>query len=375
MGKLVQVLSLFLLFLCSCHKSEMPSFSQDEIDAVNAAVQNVMTEMDVPGVVMGIYVPGKGEIILNKGLADIQNNIISSPFKIFRIGDVTQTFTALTLLQLVDDNKLSLDDKLSLFEPRIPNAGNITVRMLLNHTSGIFSYTDDPAFIEAVTTYPLRSWSYEELIAITLTHPAAFEPGQGYENSYTDYILLGLIIETVTGNPATTEINTNIVFRLGLKNTSMAEGAVIQGNYAHGYTFDLDGSLRDISQQESATWGWTSAGMYADLTDLKICAKAFATGRLLSASLKNEFTNWIPIPVQTGAPQDYYTGLGIMKYKDVVGMAGSIYGYTSWMWYMPENQSVLIAFFNQTSVFTPERKIREQELLTGLLNSILEIMR
>jgi len=86
-------------------------------------------------------------------------------------------------------------------------------------------------------------------------------------------------------------------------------------------------------------------------------------------------TNWVPIPVPSGAPQDYYTGLGIIKYKDVVGMTGNIYGYTSWMWYMPENQAVLIAFFNEASVFTPGRTSREQEILGHLLDTVLEIMR
>jgi len=99
----------------------------------------------------------------------------------------------------------------------------------------------------------------------------------------------------------------------------------------------------------------------SNMADMRICAEAFADGRLLSPAMNAGFMNWIPIPVVPGAPQESYTGLGIVKYKSIVGNSGGTYGYTSWMWRMPSKDATLVAFFNQTSTFTPSREAKEQE--------------
>ncbi len=334
--------------------------------------------MDVPGVVFDITLPGKGSLLITKGVSDIKNNVASDADNIFRIGSITKTFTAVTVLQLAEENKLSLDDKLSGFEPRIANASAITIRMMLNHTCGIFSYTDDTAFVSAIKKYPLKKWTYEELIAPAIAHGASFKPGEQLGYSNTAYILLGKIIETVTGNPAASEIKTRVIDRLGLTHTVMADGPDIAGNYAHLYTYDLGGpndSLLDITRQELGSWGWTAGGLLSDRNDIITCATAFGTGQLLSPAMQNEFFNWIAIPVSPGAPQDSFTGLGIVRYKDFIGNSGGTYGCTSWMWYLPSNGATLIAFFNQTSTFTPEREVKEQEALAELFISVLDIIK
>lgn len=365
-----------LLILPSCQKSKTITFTEDDVAKVNNSINKIMNEMHVPGVVLYISVPAKGDLVMIKGVSDIKNNIPSGRNKLFRIGSITKTFTALTILQLVGANKLSLDDKLSKYESRIPNADSITIRMMLNHTCGIYSYTLDSNFVHAIIEDPLKKWTYEELISYSLNHPCSFQPGKGFGYSNTAYILLGRIIEIVTGNSATAEIRTRIIDKLGLKNTRMADGPDILGDFAHGYTYDLGGpELQDITRQELGSWGWTAGGLISDLDDMRICAREFATGSLLPPALKNEYLNWIPVPVSPGSPQDSFTGLGIVRYKDVIGNSGGTYGYTSWMWYIPSSKATLIAFFNETSTFNEEKEVREQQLLAEMFISVLSIMR
>jgi D-alanyl-D-alanine carboxypeptidase len=146
------------------------------------------------------------------------------------------------------------------------------------------------------------------------------------------------------------------------------------GAHSHGYTFDLGNGLQDITRQELGSWGWTAGGLLSTMNDMAVCAEAFSDGRLLSDDMNREFTNWIPIPVAPGAPQESYTGLGIVKYRIFVGNSGGTYGYTSWMWHIPSKNGVLIAFFNQTSTFTQSRGVNEQTLLAELLNTIMAVV-
>jgi len=331
--------------------------------------------MPVPGLVLSIIDPVKGELSFAKGVGNLTDSSHVSTVNLFRIGSITKTFTALTVLQLVEEKKLSLDDSLSKFEARVPNAGQITIRMMLNHTCGIYSYTNDTGFVRIIEQTPLKAWTYEELMAVALRHPAPFLPGQGFGYSNTAYLILGKIIEDVTGNDASAVIKQRVSDRLGLKSTVMAVGPDITGAVTHGYTYDLGGGMKDITRQEVGSWGWTAGGLISDWNDLKLCGRAFATGSLLGSAMRAEYLNWIPVPVSPGTPQDSYTGLGIVRYKDVIGNSGGTYGYTSWVWYMPSNGATLIAFFNQTSTFTESREVQEQQLLAGLFLKVLDVMR
>ncbi|MFZ2959023.1 MAG: serine hydrolase [Candidatus Ozemobacteraceae bacterium] len=154
----------------------------------------------------------------------------------------------------------------------------------------------------------------------------------------------------------------------------MAIGPDMPDNFSRGYTFDLGNGLQEITRQEVGSWGWAAGGLVSDLTDMKLCAEAFADGRLLSKELQDEFMNWIPLPVKPGTPQDSFTGLGIVKTRGIVGNSGGTYGYTSWMWHHPEKKITLVAFFNQTSAFTNELAEKEQNKLAELLETIQRVM-
>lgn len=118
-----------------------------------------------------------------------------------RIGSITKTFTATVVLQLVDEHKLGLDDPVSTYLPAVPNGSNITVRQLLNMTSGLFNYTEDDGFNQMWDAQPGWVWADAELLAAAFAHPPYFPPGKGFHYSNTNYELLGMIAAKLGGAP------------------------------------------------------------------------------------------------------------------------------------------------------------------------------
>jgi D-alanyl-D-alanine carboxypeptidase len=155
-----------------------------------------------PGMIVGIWIPGNGTWIRATGLADRTTKHPMQVNEYMRIGSVTKTFIATLLLQLVGDGKVGLDDPVSRWAPQVPNAHHITIRELLNMSSGLYNYTEDPQFLRQLTRPPtaaVRHWTPRQLVAIALAHKPYFPPGKGWYYSNTNFILLGQIIEAVTG--------------------------------------------------------------------------------------------------------------------------------------------------------------------------------
>ncbi len=120
----------------------------------------------------------------------------------YRIGSITKTMTATVILQLAEEGELSFDDPISTYEPDVPDGDNITVANLLDMRSGLPGYDLDPLFLRAVDAEPGRIWAPDEVLEIGYSKPALFAPGTAYDYSNTNYILLGLVMEHVTGKTA-----------------------------------------------------------------------------------------------------------------------------------------------------------------------------
>ena len=136
----------------------------------------------------------------------------------FRVGSVTKSFMATVLLQLVGERKLRLDDSLERWLPGVvPNGRSITVRELLQHTSGLYDYVDDSAFRTAVLANPLRVWTPRQLVRIAVSHHPLFRPGRRWSYSNTNYILAGLVIQAVTHRTVAAELRNRIFRPLDLR--------------------------------------------------------------------------------------------------------------------------------------------------------------
>ena len=159
--------------------------------------QYMQAQTDIRGFSGSVLVMKQNKVLLRKGygLADREWNIPNTPDAKFRIGSITKQFTATGILQLIEAGKLSLDDKLSKFYPDFPKGDSVTIHMLLNHTSGIASYTDQKNFMD-VATLP---WSKDSIIAYFKKVPYNFSPGTKWAYNNSGYFLLGCIIEKVSG--------------------------------------------------------------------------------------------------------------------------------------------------------------------------------
>jgi D-alanyl-D-alanine carboxypeptidase len=209
----------------------------------------------------------------------------------FRIGSVTKSFVATVVLQLAGEGRLTLDDPLERWLPGIvPNSERITLRHLLTHTSGIYNYTDDPSFTRALRKNPRRVLAPADLVRIATAQPAR-EPGE-WSYSNTNYILLGLVVETVTGRPLAEELRSRILEPLGLRDTSLPATPAIPGRHAHGYT--VRGGRRMDVTAFSPSWAWAAGGMVSTSRDLATFYGALLTGQLLAPPLQQELLRLVP---------------------------------------------------------------------------------
>src|SRR3954454_11185756 len=216
----------------------------------------------------------------------------------FRVGSVTKTFVATVVLQLAGEGTLALDDTVERSLPGlVPGGANITVRQLLNHTSGLGDYADD-AFVKRVLDDRGRVWAPEELIAIGTSHPPPFAPGAGLAYSSTGYIALGLIVEAATGHPLSTELRRRILAPLHLRSTSLDTRPRIAGSHAHGYT-RYHGGRRPLDISDTGqSFAWAAGAIVSTTDDLARFYRALLDGRLLRRDLLATMRTTVPADEQ-----------------------------------------------------------------------------
>lgn len=321
-----------------------------------------MKAMQVPGAVIFVQGAGSQSWAANLGTSNLATHAPMSPDMHFRIGSITKTFVGTVILQLVDEGKLKLDDPISKYQPEVPNGNNITVREVLDMSSGLYNYSEDNDFGNALEAELYgnnmnRVWEPKELLAIAFKHPPYFAPGKGFHYSNTNYILLGLMVEQLTGHAVEDEIQHRILTQLGMSNTSMPQltSSAIPGPYPRGYTFVTPATMGqpggtstnnplDVTMV-NPSWGWTAGNMISTVHDLQIWAKALATGKLLSAATQKERLNWLSTTIGSPTyPLKY--GLAIANFDGFIGHNGGLPGFQTFMGYMPEKSEMIVILTN-----------------------------
>jgi D-alanyl-D-alanine carboxypeptidase len=261
------------------------------------------------------------------GVADLTTKRPISPSDRFRIGSMTKAFVSTVVLQLAGERRLSLDDTVERWLPGVvPGGDAITVRQLLNHTSGLYNYTDEPFYLQLLRD-PLKTWRPLELVQRAVAQPPLFAPGTSWSYSNTNYILLGLIVAAVDRAPASLrtaspalEVYRRIVAPLGLRHTSFPLfDPDIRGRHAHGYVIDPppEWGLPAIldTTRFSPTWAWTAGAIVSTLDDVADFHRALFGGRLLAPEQQRD----LQTTVAAGPDADY--GLGVAKLQTPCGPA------------------------------------------------------
>jgi D-alanyl-D-alanine carboxypeptidase len=314
----------------------------------------------LPGVIARVQ-DGSETKLVAAGVADVATGAALRPHARFRVGSITKTFVATVVLQLVGEGRLSLDEPVGRRLPGLlANGDTITVRQLLNHTSGLFNYTDDPTLLPGLAQN--RVFTPRELVAIAETHPSTAPPGTKWAYSNTNYVVAGLLVEAVTGHRVGQELRTRIFEPLGLEDTSFpVTSGKIAGYHAHGYVPSgliptgavgtefpptPDGRLVDVTELNPSA-AWAAGAIISNAPDLSRFYQALMTGKLLTPSMLREMKTTVPTDPTNPSGPGY--GLGILRLPtpcgDNWGHDGAWPGYQDVaLWNERTDRTVVIAW-------------------------------
>jgi len=311
--------------------------------AIDAALEQSFVDSRAPGVVVGIWIPGEGSYVATRGVSDIKTR---QPMRVddhFRIGSITKTFTATLLLILADENKLGLDDPVSKYVAWVPNGDKITLRMLADMTAGLHSYTEDDAWVKIAFSNFKRVWTPRELVDVGLKSPPDFPPGQGWHYSNTNYVLLGMILEQITGTKIQDSFAEKMFKPLKLRQTSWPIGDALPEPYAHGTTVQtLDDKLADATHR-NPSFAFTAGELVSTMADLRTWVVSYTTGSLVSPEMQKQRLMWMTMPPMT--PERAY-GIGIGIDHGWLGHTGELPGYNCSANYLPEKKAVIVVLVN-----------------------------
>jgi D-alanyl-D-alanine carboxypeptidase len=309
---------------------------------LDTAVNQAMTAAAVPGAIIGIWGPD-GSYVRGFGVAD---KVTRDPMKTdfySRIGSVTKTFTVTAVLQLADQGKFGLDDPIAEFVDGVPLGDRITLRQLARMQSGLFNYSASPEFQKAMFANPRRGFTPHELLDYAFAQPNQFPPGEGFEYCNTNTILLGLVVQKISGQPLHSYVHDHILAPLGMSDTSFPTTNAFPDPHAQGYTVQTADGKEATATDWDPSWGWAAGAMISTLEDMRIWGVALATGKLLTPQMQAQRLQTVGSPGLP--PQDGY-GLGIFNLGGWVGHNGSLPGYQTVVVYLPQKQTTLVILTN-----------------------------
>ncbi|MEC0300782.1 serine hydrolase domain-containing protein [Peribacillus frigoritolerans] len=310
--------------------SSLQTSTQRDRTSVKQAMRDTL-QLGYPGILAKTAEGGKTWGYA-AGVADLRTKKpMKTEFR-FRIGSVTKTFTATVLLQLAGENRLNLDDSIEKWLPGVIqgngyDSNQITIRQILNHTSGIADYIKSKDFDIKDTK---KSYTAEEFVKMGVSLPPDFAPGKGWSYSNTGYVLLGILIEKVTGNSYAEEVENRIIEPLELSNTFLpGNSTVIPGTmHARGYErYDGESELKDVTYSNP---GSSDGDLISTADDLNKFFSYLLSGKLLKEQQLKQMLTTVP----TGMEGVDGYGLGIYETKlpnhvSIWGHAGGVPGFST----------------------------------------------
>lgn len=317
------------------------------VDSVaNAAIAQHRT----PGVSVMIVKHGKTVLAKGYGYADLENDVPATPATVYRIGSITKQFTAAGIMRLMEQGKLSLDDTLQKFLPNFPAQGNhVTIRHLLNHTSGIKSYTSLPRWqkVMRIDLVP------DSLVALFENEPFDFKPGDRWLYDNSGYFLLGMIIEKVSGKPYAQYVQDEFFTPLGLEGTVYCDEAPLIKHRARGYVPKPNGQFENAAPL-SMTQPYAAGSLCSTVADLATWTAALSSGKVVSAASYKQMTT--PLTLNDGKPLNYGFGLGVGKLRGhrQISHNGGINGFVSELHHYVDDSVITVVLTNVESATAPQ---------------------
>jgi D-alanyl-D-alanine carboxypeptidase len=359
-----------------------PAASATVLDpALRAQLETALDEgfaaSGIPGVIIGVWMPGEDEWVTTRGVADLATGEPMTRDNQQKIGSITKTIVGTVMLQVIAEPEfdVSLDDTLDRWYPDFPEASNITVRMLLNQSSGIGE--SGMAQVDRICSDPHAIPTSDELIAVGAATPRAdFAPGEGFEYANTNYFLLGGILEQVTGVDLATLIRDRITEPYGMERSRFAPDGQVSAPLAHGYSLfcpELGEPVDTLDWSNGESWA--GGAMVSTLDDLHAWGDALGEGAGVTPELQAaRYAELAPVPGATGA--GYGLGAGVEVDVDTgcitsVSHAGAEPGYGTSVAYYPQTGAVF-AMLGNGDGGTGEAVLEVSKALGPLLGPVLK---
>lgn len=298
-----------------------------------------------PGISVAIAGTDGSVMTFTSGFNDKEKNIALSKSDMLMQGSVGKTYVSAIALQLVKQGRLNLKEKVATYlgdlpwYHQVPNAADITVRQIMNHSSGVMRYEFKPDFLNDLNAQPAKTWKPEELLSYVLNEKASFAAGEGWDYSDTNYILLGMILEKLTGKKYYELLSEKILKPFNLTNTKPTNQVTLPG-LAQGYA----GAENEFGKKDKVVnddgsfvinpqFEWTGGGIYSTTEDLARWGKLLYEGKVVDTSLLLNAA----VPAKLGPNSKY--GLGVIIRPTALGIiyghSGFFPGYLTEMAYFP----------------------------------------
>lgn len=366
--RLAPTLSIFLALTGSVGCADRPQVAalpaKAELQAVLDAVRD---ELGAPGAILAVDA-GQGAVVVASGVADRETGRPMAPDDPYFQGSIAKTYTAVTVLRLAEEGKLSLEDRLTRYFPDFPGGEKVTLRHLLAHTSGL---KDFYMFLyyrpewEEMFRFVTKEWTEPELLALAARFGYWFEPGTDWDYSNTNYYLLGVIAERAGGEPLTAAYRRHVYQPLGLERTWVAwhEPALASwptgylghvADWPHSAHYTQHGELGATTELDRSPVEWGAGGVVAPAAEATRFLHGLMGGRLLKPETLAAMAEFRPTRAlgahASDGSQDGY-GLGLVRMEraglTLIGHGGLFTGHTAGLWHLPEHDLTIALYFNR----------------------------
>jgi D-alanyl-D-alanine carboxypeptidase len=310
-------------------------------DSIDSIVKSAMEKRHIPGISVAVMKEGRPVYVHGYGLANVELTVPATPATVYEIGSITKQFTATTVMMLVEEGKIALDDSINKYLDGLPEAWNsVTIRHLLTHTSGIKSYTNLPSFLPNLR----KDYKPEEIPRLSYEIPLEFQPGERFAYNNTGYFLLGMILEKVSGKPYGELLHDRIFSPLGMTSTRINSLRDVIPNRASGY--DWSGTGYKNAEYLSMTQPGGAGVLVSTVLDMAKWDAALYGERLLKKSSLQQM--WTPFKLNTGTMSNYGFGWGITHTPAHRGIAhgGGIPGFTTDIRRLLDDKLTVVVFTN-----------------------------
>lgn len=337
----------FCFLLLSTVQAQTSTKTDQRLLASFDSILNKEFKSNEPGATA--IVVNKGQVIYKKavGMADMELNVLLQTDMIFRIGSISKQFTAVAILQLVEQGKLSLQDELKKHVPELPFKETITIEQLLNHTSGIVSYTSKQDFSGKMRT----DMKPMEIIHLTSKDSLEFKPGSKWNYNNTGYIILGYIIEKLSGKTYEEYVHQHLFAPAGMNNSFYGSEAKIIRNRAKGY--ERENNVLQNSDYISMTLPYAAGSLLSTVEDLWKWNKALYSYKLIKKESVDKATTPYILPTGKSTRYGYGLSINLVQGSKAIEHGGGIPGFLTDAIYLP-NEDVFVAVFSNCDCKSPD---------------------